>query len=158
MQRPIEDRFLMTRTELENKMAVLMGGRAAERIVFDHLSTGAADDIYKATEIARSMVVKYGMDTNLGSVTYDNDPATYLGTVLPGVQNRRYSEETAHAIDSAVKQIIETSSGMAQEILRTNLRLLEESAELLLAKETLTQVDLSEVFQRIKAPTLKVAV
>ncbi len=77
IQRPTEDRFLMTREELESKMAVLLGGRAAELTVFGHLSTGAADDLRRVTDIARSMVTRYGMSEQLGSVAYDRDPRTY---------------------------------------------------------------------------------
>ena len=73
IQRPTEDRFLMTREELENKMAVLLGGRAAEQLVFGHLSTGAADDLAKVTDIARGMVTRYGMSEKLGHVAYEND-------------------------------------------------------------------------------------
>ena len=78
LQRPTEDRFLMTRDELENKMSVLLGGRAAEEVVFDHLSTGAANDLAKVTEIARSMVMRYGMVKALGHVAYENEPAGFL--------------------------------------------------------------------------------
>src|SRR5215475_2778016 len=84
IQRPTEDRFVMTREELENKMAVLLGGRASEQVVFGHLSTGAADDLRRVTDIARSMVTKYGMSERLGSVAYDRDPRTFLiGPDLP---------------------------------------------------------------------------
>jgi len=79
IQRPTEDRFLMTREELENKIAVLLGGRAAEKLVFGHLSTGADDDMDKATDIARSMVTRYGMDEKLGYVTYDAGKGSFLG-------------------------------------------------------------------------------
>ena len=77
IQRPTEDRFLMTRAELENKMAVLLGGRAAELLVFDHFSTGAADDLRRVTDIARSMVTRYGMSEALGSVAYDREPGSF---------------------------------------------------------------------------------
>ena len=77
MQRPTEDRFLMTREELENKMAVLLGGRAAEEVVFGHLSTGAADDLAKVTDIARSMVMRYGMVKSLGHVAYEEERAAF---------------------------------------------------------------------------------
>ena len=95
IQRPTEDRFLMTREELETKIAVLLGGRAAEKIIYDHVSTGAADDLVKATDIARAMVARYGMDEDLGHVSYDTDRPGFLGT---GDQsswlNRRYSDAT----------------------------------------------------------------
>ena len=83
----------MTREELENKIAVLLGGRAAEKIIYDHVSTGAADELVKATDIARAMVARYGMDEDLGHVSYDTDRPGFLGT---GDQsswlNRRYSD------------------------------------------------------------------
>ena len=78
IQRPTEDRYLMTRDELENKIAVLLGGRAAERLVFGHTSTGAADDLAKATDIARAMVMRYGMDEELGHAAYDRERAPFL--------------------------------------------------------------------------------
>jgi cell division protease FtsH len=104
MQRPTEDRYLMTREELENKMAVLLGGRAAEDLVFGHLSTGAADDLVKATQIARNMVTRFGMGAQLGPVAYDTEPAGFLGQVA-GVQ-RLYAEETAREIDVAVRDAV----------------------------------------------------
>src|SRR3569832_2096689 len=83
IQRPTEDRFLMPRSELENKMAVLLGGRAAEKELFTHLSTGAADDLAKVTDIARSMVMRYGMAASLGHVAYEEDRPPFLGGPLP---------------------------------------------------------------------------
>src|SRR5205814_6188792 len=97
IQRPTEDRFLMTREELENKMSVLLGGRAAEMIVFHHLSTGAADDLRKVTDIARSMVTRYGMSERLGSVAYDRDPRTYL----TGPDRPLPHRQQDHAADTA---------------------------------------------------------
>jgi cell division protease FtsH len=105
IQRPTEDRYLMTREELENKMAVLLGGRAAERLVFDHLSTGAADDLAKVTDIARSMVMRYGMWEGLGHVAFDTERPTILGMPNVGVP-REFSEETAREIDCAVREIV----------------------------------------------------
>src|SRR5690606_26784285 len=97
IQRPTEDRFLMTRGELENKMAVLLGGRAAEHIVFGHLSTGAADDLIKVTDIARAIVTRYGMSERLGHVALEKDRRSFLATDPPwyGPEERGYSEETA---------------------------------------------------------------
>src|SRR5260370_18825781 len=104
IQRPTEDRFLMTREELENKMAVLLGGRAAEEVMFNHRSTGAANDLAKVTDIARSMVMRYGMVQTLGHVAYEEDRPPYLGGPLP-MGHREYSEETAREIDVAVRAI-----------------------------------------------------
>ncbi len=91
IQRPTEDRYLMTRAELESKMAVLLGGRAAERLIFDELSTGAADDLAKATDIARAMVTRYGMVEQLGQITYDREQPTFLGGP-PMPHPREFSE------------------------------------------------------------------
>jgi cell division protease FtsH len=99
IQRPTEDRFLMTREELADKMAVLLGGRAAEWIVFGHLSTGAADDLAKVTDIARAMVTRYGMSERLGHVALEKDRRSFLATDQPwyGPQECDYSDETAAA-------------------------------------------------------------
>ena len=108
IQRPTEDRFLMTQDELENRMAVLLGGRAAEAVVFHHLSTGAADDLAKATDIARSMVMRYGMDKQLGHVTYAREKQTMLGMpTMPGAQDEAYSEETERSIDHALHDLMQ---------------------------------------------------
>ncbi len=106
IQRPTEDRFLMTEDELRDKIAVLMGGRAAEQLVFGHLSTGAADDLARATDIARSMVARYGMDEDLGNVSYDTDKGSFLGGRTPGYLERSYSEATAEAMDKAVREVL----------------------------------------------------
>ena len=151
IQRPTEDRFLMTKAELEDKMANLLGGRAAEKIIFNHFSTGAADDINRTTDIARSMVMKYGMEEKLGSITYEVERNTFLGNVPDALgQNRRYSEETAREIDCAVKVLVDNAFNKALILLQNNKDLLIESSELLLSKETLVQADLKPFFERIK--------
>ncbi|MBL29236.1 MAG: cell division protein FtsH [Rhodospirillaceae bacterium] len=137
IQRPTEDRFLMTREELENKIAVLLGGRAAEKLVFGHLSTGAADDLAKATDIARSMVAHYGMDEELGYVSYDEQRPVFLGDARQGYTERRYSEATAEKMDNAVKRVIDDAFARTFAILQENRVLLDRAAEELLAKETL---------------------
>jgi len=138
IQRPTEDRFLMTREELENKIAVLLGGRAAEHVVFGHTSTGAADDLAKATDIARSMVAKYGMDPDLGSVAYDSDRTTFLGQNGASTYfERRYSEATAAQLDKAVKQIIADVFARTVAILKRRRADLDRTAQALLEKETL---------------------
>src|SRR5438128_1556647 len=107
IQRPTEDRYLMTRAELEHKMAGLLGGRAAEQLVFGEISTGAADDLAKATDIARAMVLRYGMSEALGNVVYDRDRSPFLQPNFPVPQERNYSEGTAEAVDGAVRQLVD---------------------------------------------------
>lgn len=146
MQRPIEDRFLMDRAELMNRMTVLAGGRAAERLVYEEVSTGAGDDLAKATEIARSMVMRFGMDAKLGQVAYELESASLLGTPAGGDwQPRRYGEATADAIDTAVRSLIEAAFQKAMSILTTNRALLDKSATELLAKETFSAADLQMI-------------
>ncbi|MEQ8195715.1 MAG: ATP-dependent zinc metalloprotease FtsH, partial [Rhodospirillales bacterium] len=143
IQRPTEDRYLMRREELENKMCVLLGGRAAEHVVYGKLSTGAADDLAKVTDIARSMVTQYGMIETLGHVAYDKMPSPYLDVQqLAFSQERRYSEETAREIDCAVREIIKAAFDRAVAILSANRDVLEETARRLLEKETLDEQDL----------------
>ena len=144
IQRPTEDRFLMTREELQNKMAVLLGGRAAESLIFNHLSTGAADDLAKVTDIARDMVMRYGMEEKLGPVSYENQrPAFLANAPTPeGWHERRYSDDTARAIDQAVQRIVEQAFAQSLDILTRQRALLERGARLLLQKETLDEPDL----------------
>jgi cell division protease FtsH len=150
LQRPTEDRFLMTREELENKMAVLLGGRAAEEVIFEHLSTGAANDLAKVTEIARSMVMRYGMVKALGHVTYAEEPGLYLSS--QGFQKQReFSEETAREIDVAVRQIVDGTYQKALAILRRERAALERWALKLLEKETLGETELEDL-RRAVAP------
>ena len=156
IQRPTEDRFLMTRGELENKMAVLLGGRAAEEVVFGHLSTGAADDLAKVTDIARSMVMRYGMVKSLGHVAYEEEQSRFLMT--PGFQkNREYSEETAREIDVAVREIVKAAYEKALGILSREKRALEAWALKLLEKETLVEAELDELRRSLTSARAAVA-
>jgi cell division protease FtsH len=143
IQRPTEDRYLMGREELENRMAVLLGGRAAETIAFNELSTGAADDLVKVTDIARSMVVQFGMVEKLGPISYEPPPHSFLGAspTIFGTE-KRYSEETAREIDCAVREIIERCFNKAVTILRSKRTVLERTAQALLERETLTEMEL----------------
>jgi len=146
IQRPTEDRYLMTREELENKIAVLLGGRAAEKLIFSTVSTGAADDLAKATDIARDMVTRYGMDESLGYVVYEENQPSFLGT--PGTFTQggcRFSEETAKAIDEAVRTIVQKVFARALAILEQNRSVLERCAEQLLQLETLDEKQLKEL-------------
>jgi cell division protease FtsH len=141
IQRPTEDRFLMTREELENKMAVLLGGRAAEEVCFGHLSTGAADDLVKVANIARGMVMRYGMVESLGPLAYEEERAPFLGGMQVPAP-REYSEQTAREIDVAVREIVKAAHDKAHAILTRDKAKLERGAALLLQKETLTEGEL----------------
>ena len=145
IQRPIEDRYLMTRAELENKMAVLLGGRAAELLVFGEVSTGAADDLARATDIARAMVLRYGMSDALGSVAYDRDRSPFLQPALPIPQERFYGEGTAQAVDAAVRILIDRALDRASGILGRNRTLLDRAAASLLETETLNEADIEKL-------------
>jgi cell division protease FtsH len=138
IQRPTEDRFLMSSGELRDKMTVLLGGRAAESIVFEEISTGASDDLAKATNIARSMVTRYGMDENLGMVSLESERSTFLQ--MPGeylATRRDFSEQTAREVDCAVRDLVTQAFERAVAILEAHRGALAESAERLLEKETL---------------------
>ncbi len=152
IQRPSEDRFIQTREELESRMCVLLGGRAAEHITFGHLSTGAADDLAKVTSIARDMVARYGMDEKLGPVSYDTERPTFLQgpTAVPGWEQRSYSDETAHAIDQAVQRIVERVFARTVGILQHQHDVLQRGADLLLQKETLDENDLKAIQAQIR--------
>ncbi|HEX6118771.1 MAG TPA: ATP-dependent zinc metalloprotease FtsH [Dongiaceae bacterium] len=149
VQRPTEDRFLMTREELENKMAVLLGGRAAEWVVFKHLSTGAADDLAKATDIARAMVTRYGMSEELGHVALEKDQRSFLSPnpLFAGPRERDFSDQTASAIDQLVRWIVDRAFERAVAILTRNRTALEHAAKRLLEKETLDEHEVQQLLQ-----------
>jgi cell division protease FtsH len=155
MQRPTEDRFLMDRAELANRLAVLLGGRAAESLIFPEISTGAADDLVRATDIARSMVTRFGMDPELGQVAYEPQQPRMLAT--PEGMNfepRRYAESTAAAIDRAVRALVEQAFERARAILRDNLDLLRSTAARLLGQESLTGGDLAAIATEVRRAAL----
>jgi cell division protease FtsH len=141
MQRPTEDRFLLTAAELKGRMAVLLGGRAAEDLVFGEISTGAQDDLMRATEIARGMVTRYGMAEQLGEVAYETETSRFLGLPIEG-GGRRFSEATAREIDLAVKDLVAEAHERAKAILAERRGELDRLAEVLLERETLGPEDL----------------
>ena len=144
----------MDRSELEHKLAVLLGGRAAEVLVFPTASTGAADDLQKATEIARNMVTRFGMVPELGQVSYESEPNRAFGPASAfAPQPRWYSESTAARIDAAVKAIVEAAFAQAAQILAAHRSLLDELSQLLLARETLTGELLADAQRRIRGDT-----
>ena len=139
----------MTRQELENKMAVLLGGRASETIIFGELSTGASDDLAKVSDIARSLVTRYGMTEELGLVVYEKSPQSFLGGEPPQTPfERSYSEATARDIDAAVKAIIDAAFRRTVSLLRDKRDILERGARLLLEHETLDEADLAALLAK----------
>jgi len=149
LQRPTEDRYLMTRQELENKLMVLLGGRAAEHVVFGHLSTGAADDLSKATDIARSMATRYAMVPSLGNVAYETENSPFLGSPMGARPAHEYSDETARQIDAAVRDIVDKAFKDARALINKQRALLESAATHLLEKETLTEEDLAVIWSSL---------
>ncbi|HEX6078212.1 MAG TPA: ATP-dependent zinc metalloprotease FtsH [Methylomirabilota bacterium] len=136
-QLPLEDRYLLTRGELEDRIAVLLGGRVAEEIIYGEVSTGAHNDLERATEMARLMVMQYGMSEHLGPMTFGGgQQAMFLrGSGLP--QEREYSEESARRIDAETRSIIDRIYDRARDLLTTRKRVLVEAAAELKQKETL---------------------
>jgi cell division protease FtsH len=151
IQRPTEDRYLMSREEIAARLAVLLGGRAAEMLVFQSPSTGAADDLVKATALARAVVARYGMDESLGLVAYEEDHHALLPSGPPSALERRYSEESAHRIDQAVHDTLRLAYQAAFDLLRQMRPLLERSAERLLEKETLGRSELATLEAEVRA-------
>jgi cell division protease FtsH len=146
MQVPTEDRFLMNRTELLNKIASLLGGRAAEEIIFSDISTGAHNDLSRATDIARSMVKEYGMSDSLGQVYLAHDRRSQLMDL--GMDNRGdYSESTAQAIDKEIRQIIFAQYKVALDILKQRRDVLVKGASLLLDKEKIDHDDIKSLME-----------
>jgi cell division protease FtsH len=153
--RPTEDRYLMTRRELEGKMAVLLGGRAAEQLVFGELSTGAADDIAKVTEIAQSIVMRYGMAEELANVVFETTRPRYLDVPTLESSRREYSEDTARQIDAAVKALVAQAFERSLAVLRERRAVLEQGARELLLRETLNDEDLTRLMRDAPAGIVK---
>ncbi len=146
LQRPTEDRYLMTRAELQRRIAVLLGGRAAEVLVLGELSTGAADDLAKATDIAREMVTRFGMDSALGHVAYEPPRAAAPELALLGGGNTRtLSEATMQRIDAALAALVAEGFAEATRLLTRHRDVLERGAALLLERETLAEDELREL-------------
>jgi cell division protease FtsH len=148
LQLPTEDRYLMSRQELLEKIDVLLGGRAAEMIIFEDITTGAQNDLQRATEIARSMATLYGMTENLGPVTYQSQPNPYLPQQPNLFPAREVSEETARMIDSEVRSIIDARLEQVLHTLREHEDLLHLVAERLLTKETIESEEFLELIGR----------
>jgi cell division protease FtsH len=142
---PKEDRFFMAKSELLEQITHLLGGRVSEALVLHEISTGAQNDLERATEIARRMIMEFGMSEKLGSLTFGNKhDEVFLGRDL--ARHRNYSEEVAAAIDKEVREIIDTCYKRAETLLKENIRKLHKVAEVLLEKEKLDAKQFQEVF------------
>jgi cell division protease FtsH len=151
LQRPTEDRYLMTKQELLDKVAVLLAGRATEEIIFSEVSTGAHDDLSKATDIARSMVKELGMSEKLGQITYEKDRRSmFLDTPAAAFPSRDYSDETARDIDNEIRRIIENTYNLVRTTLTANKELLEKIAKTLLERESLEGEELRRMIKEDK--------
>lgn len=145
---PTSDRYSQSRNQLLDQMAYAMGGRTAEEIVFHDPTTGASNDIEKATKIARTMVVEYGFSDKLGAIKWaDDDDQT---TVMDGLSPRKYSDRTAEVIDDEVLKLVETAHTEAWNIINDNRDILDELVRQLLVKETLNEKELTQIFAPIK--------
>lgn len=145
MYRPTEDKSFMSRTEMVENIVSLLGGRVAEKLILDDISTGASNDIERATKIARAMVTKYGMSERVGTITLgQNQEEVFLGRDF--AQSKEYSEETAGIIDEEVKNIIDFAYKKAETILRENIDKLHKVASLLLEKEKIDGEEFDTIF------------
>ena len=147
MYRPSEDKSFISKTEMEEQIISLLGGRVAEEIVIKDISTGASNDIERATAIAKSMITKYGMNARLGTVTYGSESQeVFLGRDL--AQEKTYSEETAAIIDEEIKKMISKSYQRAKELLEQNMDKLDAVATVLIEKEKITEEEFNQVFDQ----------
>jgi len=155
-QQPTEDRYLMTRTELLDRLAVLLGGRVAEEVVFGEISTGAQNDLQRATDIARSMVTEYGMSERLGLVAYERDrrPMFMPENLMPG-SGKTYSEEKAAEIDKEISRVMEDAHQRVVKILSERRPVLNDLARLLLDKEIVQGEELRKMLGKGSPPLLK---
>ena len=154
-QQPTEDRYLMTRSELLDRLAVLLGGRVAEETIFGEISTGAQNDLQRATDIARSMVTEYGMSERLGLVTYERErrPMFLPESLAPG--GKTYSEEKAAEIDKEISRVMEEAHERVRKILSERRKILDDLAHLLLEKEIVQGEELRKMLGKIESPALK---
>ena len=145
MQLPLEDRYLMQRRDLLNQLAVLLGGRTAEEIALGEISTGAQNDLQRATDIARSMVTEWGMSDALGAINYDGAQAQPVPRHSHGPERGAYSEDTARLIDAEVKRIMTDAHDDARRILTEKRDMLEAVTRRLLEKEVMEGDELREM-------------
>jgi cell division protease FtsH len=149
-QQPTEDRYLMTRAELLDRLDVLLGGRVAEELVFGDVSTGAQDDLQRATDMARHMVARYGMSEALGLATFEA-PRQALFLNVPSMAQREYSEETARRIDAEIEKLLKAAHGRVRETLNAKRAVLEALAKKLIEKEVLDRDTLTRLIAEAPA-------
>jgi cell division protease FtsH len=147
LQLPTEERYLMTREELRDRICVLFGGRSAEEAACNDISTGAEDDLERATEMARLMVCRFGMSDALGPITFRQRGSRFLPTGPEGPPT--FSEETARVIDAEVRAVIERELGRARTVLKARAAALGAIANELLAHETLQRAELEALVRRV---------
>ena len=150
IQRPTEDRFLVSREELSNRIVVLLGGRAAEALIFGDITTGAADDLARATDIAHAMVTRYGMSEEIGLLSLEEKQPMFLNNEARD-RTTDYGQEVAHQVSTAVKTLLDNAFKRATQILQANRNILEEMAKALLQQETLDESQLAEYKKRLNA-------
>jgi cell division protease FtsH len=158
LQRPTDDRYLISTQMLRDRLVVLMAGRAAEHLVFGQVSTGAADDLGRATDIARQLVTRFGMSPVLGQAVLERQQAGYLGDSLLRQERKDYSEQTAREIDLAVRGLLEEAYGRARALLEQRRDDLDAGARLLLAKETITPEEFPALQSQANEPATYVLV
>jgi cell division protease FtsH len=152
LQLPTEDRFLMDEAELRGQIATMLGGRSAEEIIFGSITTGASNDLQRATDLAERMVMTYGMSKVLGPLAYERQQGMFLDNGAPNPR-RAVSEQTAEAIDREVKEIVENAHQHALDILNQNRDLLEAIATKLLDTEVIESTELHDLLAQVKSPT-----
>jgi len=148
LQLPTEDRFLMTKSELENKVAVLLGGRIAEELFFGEASTGAQNDLVKATDIAKSMVKAYGMSEKVGTITLERERQPQFIQIQASQERGDYSEETAREIDSEIKRIIDEQYERVKRLLGEKKAVLQQGAKMLLEREVIGGTELKAIMDK----------
>ena len=147
LQLPTEDRYLMTKKELLDRLSVLLGGRVAEEIIFGEVSTGAQNDLGRATDIAKSMVKEYGMSEKLGLMTFERERKPLFLNFDPSPGTKDYSEETAREIDDEIRRIIDQSYLKVKTVLTEKKEILERVAQILLEKESIDGETLRTILQ-----------
>ena len=152
LQRPTEDHFLISCQMLKDRIVVLMAGRAAEFLAYGQISTGAADDLARATDIARQLITRFGMSPELGQSVLERQSATYLGERMQGMGEKDYSEQTAREVDLGIRSLLDEAYGRAKALLESRRADLDAGARLLLEKETLTPEEFPALLPLKPAP------